>query len=1308
MKHLAVISWIHLSDLHFNSSGAETDLMREKLLEYVSQLSATSPFQYLFLTGDIRNAPEKDYPADVVPFLNRLLTAAHIPQDHLFVVPGNHDITRDSPGRAKVLNCVLKSYDPRVGDINAHDLQLLKGDRDGYLELLRALIPSSRLDCYRGDQPPHFVVQTEHLNVFHLDSTLVYAADHETNLIVGSHFVSRALNDCDPNKPTVILSHYSFDSLLRDEQNVLLAWMKQRHVQLWLAGHEHQDIVRTQRDFFYEIQSGNLHFADRTAPGFVVGRFDLETGSGSFQVHRWNPGVDWALYQTLSDQSDRTRYLFQLQALAVKEQPDPFYQVALRQFEAYHARGGLFHHLRLRQVLLPGIQTDEKLVENLQGELSPLTQVLQDQVGARDWRPLLLLGEGGSGKSCSVLATWKHLLENGMLTLYLPLHELTEDGPSVEARLEALLGQPLSIVVQARHILLILDGFNEQRPKCIQRTIQSIRNLMGLTGLKLLVTSRFDFRDIYGLRELCLVQTRPLSDAQLELLLSTASAGHKALSPNLRRLVRNPMMALLYFDTSAEALHYRDIHWVAWRTEIGCAEDLLWNFFQIQCACVLFQGCSFDEIFQRRFVVDYVLPGIAALTEVQGTIELTEDELEGFITTVLEQFHQQWGTGLPPALRRMRRDFAIQTELPDGDDVYRILTCQLHFLVQNKSFYAFPHQIFRDYLAARHLVSCFTESNEVPMAWRRRLFPENVLCSLRNLIPDPWAEKGIANRLLSTCRGQDAALDDRLLENTLNCWFSVDCPNDQIRDLSGLDLRNFSLVPYLQSPLRGKTSLIDAKVTQDTFTAAQEHDAIYDIACSEDGRFLAFVSHNGLFSLYDRDTGLKFSLERLIGRCERLLFAPSGQLLAKVNGLWRRWGTEPMGIYLGAVESEAIADPAVTPMPTRIQQFLAVLNSEKMTGTVYAFTEDGQFLAVGKSDGSVELWDCEAQNIALHIQAGIRRPVCAAVSLDGQWLAIGAGGSLVQIWDLIKRHCCGCAHLSQPVTDLQFNQNDHPELLLCLFADQSGIAYDCAAMALHPDKTQFAQKAYFNRSKIEKTAKISLISRLDQSPSGSAVALASDGSCMVTWNQAIRKGYRHDKIQQPIVDAALCHSDDRFAASYSGEIISGRELRDASPSRKSVLAGKRVVRVWHTGTGKLIIRLPISGQKLKAIRFFSNGIQLVGFAQDDSILVWELKNEHWYGGTREVGRWSAKPTIVPGRSQLPLECALLQDYYKFVLIYPDASVVIWDLKKRTQENFQTIPGISFDGLDCSNVHGPPDVQELLRTYCDEHTANDNS
>lgn len=127
------------------------------------------------------------------------------------------------------------------------------------------------------------------------------------------------LKDCNKNKPTIILSHYSPNSFDPMEQKAVLKILKDHSVQLWFAGHKHTDIIYKDFEYVYVAHSGNQTFERLTSPGFVEGILDTEFGQGIFRVHRWNESAGWAVYPTLVDNAvckgeDETKYPFILDA----------------------------------------------------------------------------------------------------------------------------------------------------------------------------------------------------------------------------------------------------------------------------------------------------------------------------------------------------------------------------------------------------------------------------------------------------------------------------------------------------------------------------------------------------------------------------------------------------------------------------------------------------------------------------------------------------------------------------------------------------------------------------------------------------------------------------------------------------------------------------------------------------------------------------------------------------------------------------------------------------------------------------------
>lgn len=239
------IRWIHFSDLHLgNDSAVDTRLMRKKLPQYIAALNRT--FDYAFCTGDVKEW-NTEY-LNAADYLRLLCTSSKTPLEYLFIVPGNHDVDIGGNARAEVISRLTSwqtdDYKSNVGTISGTDLALLRSGEEKFLSFICELLGSERAAQYAQS---HFVISTEHFNILHLDSTITYGKEHNRDLIIGTRALIDALDTCDEAKPTIILTHYSFDFLAQDERNQVETLLSSYNVQLWFAGHEHENLIRWQR-----------------------------------------------------------------------------------------------------------------------------------------------------------------------------------------------------------------------------------------------------------------------------------------------------------------------------------------------------------------------------------------------------------------------------------------------------------------------------------------------------------------------------------------------------------------------------------------------------------------------------------------------------------------------------------------------------------------------------------------------------------------------------------------------------------------------------------------------------------------------------------------------------------------------------------------------------------------------------------------------------------------------------------------------------------------------------------------------------
>ena len=302
---MQMIRWIHFSDLHLgNDSAVDTILMRKKLPGYLSSLHQS--FDYAFCSGDVREWSASYHGAP--EYIRQICGAAGTPLEHLFVVPGNHDVRRGGKDRKKLIEKVTDwesdYYRSENGVISETDLLLLKSGQETFRLFVSELLGDDRAEQFLRQ---HFVCTTEHLNILHLDTTLTYGEGHERDLVIGTRALLDTLEQCDPQKPTVILTHYSFDFLKMSERDEVETLLHTYGAQLWLAGHEHSNLIRRQREKFYECQCGNLALQKGARSCFLTGELDLDTGEGQISVHAWYEGKDWEAYPFARSGSDNDR-----------------------------------------------------------------------------------------------------------------------------------------------------------------------------------------------------------------------------------------------------------------------------------------------------------------------------------------------------------------------------------------------------------------------------------------------------------------------------------------------------------------------------------------------------------------------------------------------------------------------------------------------------------------------------------------------------------------------------------------------------------------------------------------------------------------------------------------------------------------------------------------------------------------------------------------------------------------------------------------------------------------------------------------
>ena len=289
--------WLHISDIHFGYDSATVEKMREKLIQNAGDIG---PVDCIFITGDLRYGKTEHtaYPPETLTFIQQLQAAYAVKPEDTFVVPGNHDVNRDDVLQAGIERAAQR-YTTSDGTISEETLKYIRSQRQPFLDLYKEI-------CGREEPDWHYCIQKDGFNIICLNTALFCCRDGEDgSLVVGSRLLHELGKKVDSSLPGIVLAHHDFEVLRQDEQQQLELTLKEMGAELYLCGHKHVALARTQNTYRADRELNvflcgtsmdkdpNL---EQTDMDIFVGQIDKTGKKGYVQAYKWNYRChDWLL-----------------------------------------------------------------------------------------------------------------------------------------------------------------------------------------------------------------------------------------------------------------------------------------------------------------------------------------------------------------------------------------------------------------------------------------------------------------------------------------------------------------------------------------------------------------------------------------------------------------------------------------------------------------------------------------------------------------------------------------------------------------------------------------------------------------------------------------------------------------------------------------------------------------------------------------------------------------------------------------------------------------------------------------------------
>ncbi len=271
MSELPVLTWLHVSDLHFRASGpVDREVVLESLVESVRRRARQEPSpDLIFLSGDIAYSGKAEEYALATEWLDKLLAAAALTRRELLVVPGNHDVDREhARGLSRTCKSMAEADEylaPEAG-VPPHHMAKFSA----YIDWYNQFFADIRVHPISTCGPVELLeVAGRRVGILPINSALFCLDGHDVGALwIGRLQLERAAKTLGELQPdlSVALMHHPLE---------------------WLALEEIAAIRKTLGDSVDVVLRGHLHEADlERVFSRGVSTLTLATGA-AYQTRAW-------------------------------------------------------------------------------------------------------------------------------------------------------------------------------------------------------------------------------------------------------------------------------------------------------------------------------------------------------------------------------------------------------------------------------------------------------------------------------------------------------------------------------------------------------------------------------------------------------------------------------------------------------------------------------------------------------------------------------------------------------------------------------------------------------------------------------------------------------------------------------------------------------------------------------------------------------------------------------------------------------------------------------------------------------------
>ena len=996
-------TWLQFSDLHFHTGDLyDTQRARQALVKCLAQEQFEC--DYVFFTGDL---VQKNNYENADKHMATIRNEIKVDPNNIFWAVGNHDIRRDSIIRESIITRIRNATNPStefqtvMADEESRFLLTHSGMSDYIREYERLfdrrLSPEEISDA-------HVFYPLEHCNLIVLNTCLTACnKDDFRKLMITEPQLLRIFDKAtDKSKPLIVIGHHSKEIFHYGEQKELATLFEDGGVDAYLCGHSHQlgyaRFDDTGRDIpQFTCGAGTIGRGDVFT--FLHGKYDAARHSVSITPFSYSKNTqrfakDFRLHRRLIENNSFVLERLKTASAADIDLTEPGFSLedndlfnrSQRYYDFLRSEEGRYSYLTVEEQLFASIKRPETRVKgsNTDDKSHGLLEVLKNP----DRKNLLIIGDGGMGKTVALLHIWEELLETrtGELPFYVPLNEYRPHPEFIRNYIK-LHYDKTDIYGLKRNFVLLLDGLNETSGD-IHPLIREIKDVMSqrFDFARIVITSRSGFAPEHQIGSFVPQYLQPLDQ---QAVLDYLEKKNRKLGDTPIEVLQTPMMLTLFTQTCSvqDAIKNRGLFEFKPNTTRG---ELLYNYLLCQVANCVLNGRS-NEIEAMWHTLFTATPYIAHHMEQSGVFEIDKQDFAKRITEYEKyQPSDKSRLAMPEKLQQYTDRYeSISIETED------ILVYRQVLLVEEAGQYRFRHQYFRDFFASLHVVNAISNSlTTEPFLLLPEVSKHAWTVYVRDMLGDYYGDyrhkQGYDSQahtdlheLLGKLRGLPGERCGLTISNIIETWRRArkDCIIGE--DLTRLDL-NYVPLNGVRLSSNNRFSSFNGSIISDFTLLPQGHlGFVESIVYSPDGGRILSGSGDHTIKEWDRLTGECLrTFDGHIGSVRSVVYSLDGDRI--LSSSW---------------------DSAIKEWDRLTGKCLRIFEGHTSEVRSAVYSPEGDKILTGSGDHTIKEWN-RLTGECLRTFEGHTSSVRSAVySPDGSRILSGSWDRTIKEWDRLTGEC---------------------------------------------------------------------------------------------------------------------------------------------------------------------------------------------------------------------------------------------------------------------------------------------------------------